>query len=84
METVNTNTTEKTFTLTVTDSGKWSSAGRYHYKVIDETGALVSDRKSNREYEAAEIYGNNYFGRVDLALKHLRKYPSCKIAYLKK
>lgn len=43
-----------------------SKAARFHYTIKDETGAIISDRKSNREYVAATINGQFYFGRIDL------------------
>ena len=43
-----------------------NKAGKFHYQVIDENGAVVSERKSNREYVAATSNGSHYFGRVDL------------------
>lgn len=54
-----------TYTLKVTETN--NKAGKYHYQVInDETGAIVSERKSNREYVACTINGEFYFGRLDL------------------
>jgi hypothetical protein len=43
-----------------------NKAGRYHYQVIDETGKVISERKSNRKYVACTIGGGFYFGRIDL------------------
>lgn len=61
----NLNTTAK---LTVSVIGK--SDGKYLYQIFDKTtGALLSKRRSNREYVAATIDGNSFFGRVDLAQK---------------
>lgn len=40
---------------------------RFIYTVIDETtGNVISQRHSNRQYVAATIYGQYYFGRLDL------------------
>lgn len=52
------------YKLTVTETG--NKAGKFHYQVIDETGAVISERKSNREYVACTIHGQYYFGRLDL------------------
>lgn len=52
------------YTLEVTETK--NKAGIFHYKVLDETGALISERKSNREYVACTIDGEFYFGRLDL------------------
>ena len=43
-----------------------NKSGKYHYQVIDETGKVISERKSNREYVACTINGSYYFGRIDL------------------
>lgn len=51
--------------LTRTETGRKS--GKYHYQVINKaTGEVVSERTSNREYQAASLQGNWYFGRPDL------------------
>lgn len=52
------------YTLKVTETGKKS--GKYHYQVIDETGKIISERNSNREYVACTVSGSYYFGRLDL------------------
>lgn len=52
------------YTLKVTETGKKS--GKYHYQVVDETGKIISERSSNREYVACTINGSYYFGRLDL------------------
>ena len=52
------------YQLNVKETG--NKAGRFHYTVTDESGAVISERKSNREYVACTIYGNHYFGRLDL------------------
>ena len=52
------------YTLKVTETGKKS--GKYHYQVFDETGKLISERNSNREYVACTANGSYYFGRLDL------------------
>lgn len=56
--------------------------GKKVYTVKDENGVVISDRESFRDYVAAEIHGNNYFGRVDLAKSYQAKYPTAVIAYL--
>lgn len=53
-----------TYKLTVTETGNKSA--KFHYKVVDETGNIISERKSNREYVACTIHGQYYFGRLDL------------------
>lgn len=53
-----------TYQLNVKETG--NKAGRYHYTVTDATGKLISERKSNRQYVACTIYGQFYFGRLDL------------------
>lgn len=40
--------------------------GKYLYTVTDETGQVISTRKSKRDYVACTIYGDFYFGRLDL------------------
>lgn len=55
------------YKLTVTETG--NKAGKYHYKVLDENGTLIFERKSNREYVACTISGKFYFGRLDLINK---------------
>lgn len=52
------------YTLKVTETA--NKAGRFHYQVVDETGKVLSERKSNREYVACTINGQYYFGRLDL------------------
>lgn len=39
---------------------------RFVYSVVDETGNVVSTRRSNRNYIAATINGQFYFGHFDL------------------
>lgn len=39
---------------------------KYHYRVFDESGIVISQRKSNRVYVACTINGLFYFGRIDL------------------
>ena len=53
-----------TYKLVVTETG--NKAAKYHYQVIDETGNVISERKSNREYVACTVSGSFYFGRLDL------------------
>jgi hypothetical protein len=43
-----------------------NKAAKYYYTVIDETGKVISERSSNREYVACTIDGSFYFGRLDL------------------
>jgi hypothetical protein len=65
-----------------------SKTGKYHYQVIDETGKVLAERKSNRVYVAATTDGRYFFGRLDLigkgdhgkAINHGANY---KIAYKK-
>lgn len=44
-------------------------AAKFHYKVVDEQGAVISERFSNREYVACTINGLYYFGRPELVGK---------------
>lgn len=54
-----------TYTLQVKETG--NKAAKYHYTVInDQTGEVVSERSSNREYVACTVNGSYYFGRLDL------------------
>jgi len=55
------------YRLRRTDTGRKN--GRYHYEVLSPNGEVVSERRSNREYVAANINGAFYFGRVDLVGK---------------
>lgn len=52
------------YTMLKSLTGKHSP--KYHYKIVDESGNVISERKSNRDYVAATINGQYYFGRVDL------------------
>lgn len=52
------------YELVVTTTG--NKAGKFHYKIVDLNGKVISERKSNREYVAATINGQFYFGRLDL------------------
>lgn len=52
------------YTLRVTETK--NKAGKFHYQVIDKTGKVISERKSNRTYVACTINGQFYFGRLDL------------------
>lgn len=68
------------YTLRVTELS--TKAAKYGYEVIDnETGAVISSRKSNREYVACTIDGSFYFGRLDLIGKgdHGRRVKSCEM-----
>ncbi len=60
----NDNLTTMNYELKVTETGR--KGGKFHYQVIDETGKVISERKSNREYVACTINGAFYFGRLDL------------------
>lgn len=55
------------YTLNVKETG--NKAAKYHYTITDESGAILSERKSNREYVAATIDGCYYFGRLNLVGK---------------
>lgn len=47
-----------------------TKSAKYRYDIVDETGKVVSSRKTHREYVAATApSGDSYFGRVDLARK---------------
>lgn len=65
------------YTLKVTETK--NKAGKFHYQVVDETGKVLSERKSNREYAACTINGSFYFGRLDLIGKgdHGRQVKWC-------
>src|SRR3989304_5890974 len=52
------------YTLNKKDTGR--KTGRYHYTVTDETGAITSERNSDRDYVACTFDGSFYFGRLDL------------------
>jgi hypothetical protein len=52
------------YTLTKKLTG--NKATPFHYIVTDETGAIISERKSAREYVACTFDGSYYFGRLDL------------------
>lgn len=53
-----------TYKLNIKETG--NKAGKFHYTITDEAGTIISERKSNREYVAATINGQFYFGRLDL------------------
>ena len=53
-----------TYTLNVKETG--NKAAKFHYTITDEAGNIISERKSSREYAAATINGQYYFGRLDL------------------
>jgi len=55
------------YTLNVKETGNKSA--KFHYTITDENGNVIQDRKSNREYVAATINGQYFFGRVDLVGK---------------
>lgn len=52
------------YTLHKKETG--NKVAKYHYKVLDEKGNVISERKSNREYVACTINGQYYFGRIHL------------------
>jgi hypothetical protein len=52
------------YILKVTETN--NKAGKFLYEVVDENGAILCQRRSNRVYAAATIFGNFFFGRVDL------------------
>lgn len=52
-----------------------TKSAKYRYDIVDETGKVVSSRKTHREYVAAlGPHGDNYFGRVDLVQSFLRTW----------
>ena len=61
------NTNKMTYTLNVKETGNKSA--KFHYTVTDENGVVISERNSNRVYEACTINGAYYFGRRDLVGK---------------
>lgn len=65
------------YLLKVTETN--NKNGKFIYQVIDETGAIISTRKSNRVYVACTIDGAYYFGRIDLIGKgdHGRHLKGC-------
>lgn len=65
------------YKLIKTETGR--KAAKYNYKVVDANGNVISDRNSNRDYVACTIYGDFYFGRVDLVGKgdHGRGLKGC-------
>ena len=58
------------YKLKVTVTGK--KFAKYHYVVTDETGEIVSDRFTDRDYVACTIDGGHYFGQIGLAEKFVR------------
>lgn len=52
------------YTLTKKETG--NKAARFHYQITDESGTIISERKSNRDYVAATINAHYFFGRLDL------------------
>lgn len=78
----------KTYKLNVKETNR--KTGKYHYTITDETGEVISERKSNRTYVAATIDGQFYFGRRDLIGKgehgkHVKRFAAQEqtpIAYL--
>lgn len=65
------------YTLNVKETG--NKASKFHYTITDENGNLITERKSNREYVAATVNGQFYFGRLDLIGKgdHGRQVKWC-------
>lgn len=55
------------YILKVTETN--NKVGKFHYQVIDESGNILSERRSNRKYVAATINGVFFFGRIDLVGK---------------
>ena len=53
-----------TYKLNVKETG--NKTARLHYTVTDESGNIISERKSDRWYVACTIDGSFYFGRLDL------------------
>ena len=53
-----------THTLIVKETG--NKAAKFIYEVIDESGNVITTRKSNREYVACTVNGQYFFGRLDL------------------
>jgi hypothetical protein len=43
-----------------------NKSARYHYTIVDESGKVTAERKSNREYAACLYDGSMFFGRIDL------------------
>lgn len=62
-----------------------NKSGRFVYTVTDESGNILSTRRSNREYVACTIDGQYYFGRLDLIGKgdHGKYKVTTPIAYRK-
>ena len=57
----------KTYTLRVTETK--NKYGNFLYEIVDEAGAVLHTRRSNREYVAGTIDGAFFFGRLDLVGK---------------
>lgn len=64
IKTLKSETKSMGYKLVVKETG--SKSGKYYYQVIDETGKIIKERKSNREYVACTVFHNFYFGRLDL------------------
>jgi hypothetical protein len=43
-----------------------NKSSKYLYQVLDESGTVISTRRSNRKYMACTADGQYYFGRLDL------------------
>lgn len=52
------------YTINRKETGRKS--GKFTYQVIDENGAIMLERNSNREYVACTADGRFFFGRLDL------------------
>ncbi len=52
------------YKLTITETQ--NKAAKFIYEIVDESGKVITTRKSNREYVAATIDGLYFFGRLDL------------------
>lgn len=72
---------DKMYTLTKTETNV--KAAKFLYQVKNESGEILTERKSNRDYVACTINGQYFFGRKDLvgkgehgqALKHGYNIP---------
>jgi hypothetical protein len=67
-----------------------NKAGRFLYQVVNESGVVVAERRSNRDYVACLVDARSFFGRVDLAQAWVTKHIKLahewqkKPAYLEK
>lgn len=63
-----------------------SKSAKFIYQIIDESGKVIAERNSNREFVAATIDGFFFFGRLDLIgkgdhAKHIKEGYNMPIAY---